>query len=115
MYQATLSVFLSLVVLAVATPAKLVTRNLPASQCSTAPVQCCDSTFTEGSADGAALLDSIGVPVQDVNALVGQGCSPLSVVGVGGDSCSGSAVCCQDNSHVRFYFVQFYPLFAVPI
>ncbi|KAH8092552.1 hydrophobin [Cristinia sonorae] len=93
-----ISVVLAIATLATATP-HLVSRALPASQCNTQPVQCCDSTFTEGSAAGAALLESLGIPVQDVNALVGQGCSPLSVVGVGGTSCSANPVCCQDNSH----------------
>ncbi|KAH8092553.1 fungal hydrophobin [Cristinia sonorae] len=92
------SVVLAITSLTAATP-QLVSRALPASQCNTQPVQCCDSTFTEGSAAGAALLSSLGIPVQDVNALLGQGCSPLSVVGVGGESCSANPVCCQDNSH----------------
>ncbi|KAH8092524.1 hydrophobin [Cristinia sonorae] len=92
------STVLAIATLATATP-HIVSRNLPASECSTQPVQCCDNTFTEGSAAGAALLESLGIPIQDLNALVGQGCSPLSVVGVGGTSCSANPVCCQDNSH----------------
>ncbi|KAH9923698.1 fungal hydrophobin [Epithele typhae] len=68
--------------------------------CSTAPIQCCQTTTTAGSAAGTSILDSIGVVVQDVNVLLGLTCSPISVVGVGsGDACDAQAVCCQDNSH----------------
>ncbi|OJT05428.1 hypothetical protein TRAPUB_3744 [Trametes pubescens] len=34
----------------------------------------------------AAILAGLGVVVQDVSALVGLGCSPISVVGVGGSN-----------------------------
>ena len=37
---------LAMSLLAVATPAPLIARNEPASQCSTGPVQCCESTET---------------------------------------------------------------------
>ncbi|THU91485.1 hypothetical protein K435DRAFT_674080, partial [Dendrothele bispora CBS 962.96] len=40
----------------------------------------------------------LGIVVQDVNALVGVTCSPISVIGVGGDSCSANPVCCENNS-----------------
>ncbi|THU84056.1 fungal hydrophobin, partial [Dendrothele bispora CBS 962.96] len=70
----------------------------PASQCNTAPVQCCD---TVGSASDPAIskeLGILGITVQDVTALVGLTCSPISVIGVGGDSCSANPVCCENNS-----------------
>ncbi|EIW52195.1 hydrophobin [Trametes versicolor FP-101664 SS1] len=87
----------SLAILAAATPTP---GGEPASSCSTGPVQCCDSTAKANSAAATSILDSIGVVVQDVNALVGLDCSPISVVGVGaGNVCSAEAVCCQDNSH----------------
>ncbi|KAK7681895.1 hypothetical protein QCA50_014857 [Cerrena zonata] len=86
---------LAFALLAVATPAR---RNEPASSCSTGPIQCCENTETAGSKSGATLLESIGVIVQDVNVLLGVTCSPVSVIGVGGDSCSASPVCCENNS-----------------
>ncbi|KAI0070167.1 fungal hydrophobin [Panus rudis PR-1116 ss-1] len=87
--------------LAAATPAPgAVARGEPASSCSTAPIQCCESTTSAGSATGAALLKGLGIVVQDVDALLGLTCSPISVVGVGsGSACSTTAVCCEDNSH----------------
>ncbi|KAI0628863.1 hypothetical protein C8Q77DRAFT_1161891 [Trametes polyzona] len=54
-----------------------------------------------GSQSASALLGLLGIVVQDVNVLVGLNCSPISVIGVGtGDACSGTAVCCEDNSHL---------------
>ncbi|KIK52477.1 hypothetical protein GYMLUDRAFT_64213 [Collybiopsis luxurians FD-317 M1] len=75
------------------------TTTIPASSCSTGDLQCCDSTETAGSVAGAALLSLIGVVVQDVSVLLGVACSPITVIGVGGSTCSAQAVCCQDNSH----------------
>lgn len=87
--------------------------------CSTGPIQCCQSTETvsdtlqgacpdsdirkpqAGSAAGTAQLKSLGVVVQDVNAVLGLDCSPISMVGVGGGSaCSVHPVCCKNNSFV---------------
>ncbi|KAK7464757.1 hypothetical protein VKT23_005964 [Stygiomarasmius scandens] len=86
----------ALATLAVATPAR---RNEPASSCSTGPIQCCNTVTKASDPAAAGVLATIGVVVQDVNALVGLTCSPISVIGVGGDSCSASPVCCSDNSH----------------
>ena len=52
------------------------------------------------SAAGTAILKAIGVDLSDVNALLGLTCSPINVIGVGGNSCSANPVCCSDNSHV---------------
>ncbi|KAI0367144.1 hydrophobin [Pilatotrama ljubarskyi] len=84
----------ALAILAVATPAPA-----PDASCSTAPLQCCQSVEPADSAAVAPILKGLGVVVQDVNALVGVTCTPISVVGVGGsDACSANTVCCQDNS-----------------
>ncbi|EIW61046.1 fungal hydrophobin [Trametes versicolor FP-101664 SS1] len=90
--------FAALPLLAVATP--LEARNdAPASSCSTGALQCCESTTTAGSKSAAAILGLLGVVVQDVTAIVGLSCSPITVVGVGaGSSCSADTVCCEDNS-----------------
>ncbi|KAL1940962.1 hypothetical protein VTO73DRAFT_7598 [Trametes versicolor] len=87
----------SLAILAAATPTP---GGEPASSCSTGPIQCCDSVQKADSTAATSILGSIGVVVQDVNALVGLNCSPISVVSVGaGNACSAEAVCCEDNSH----------------
>ncbi|KDQ62777.1 hypothetical protein JAAARDRAFT_87356, partial [Jaapia argillacea MUCL 33604] len=83
----------ALAILAVATPTE------PASSCTTGPIQCCNTVESASSPAAAGILASIGVVVQDVTALVGLTCSPITAIGVGsGSSCSASPVCCTDNS-----------------
>ena len=65
-------------ILAVATPAPA-----PAASCSTGAIQCCQTVDKADSTAIAPILKSIGVVVQDVNALVGLTCSSVNVVGVG--------------------------------
>lgn len=112
----------ALPLIAAATP--LDTRT--AGKCSTGPLQCCKSTqkvriqayqrfphrlrvahrapvrvCQANDPAISALLALIGVDAQDVDALVGLDCTPISVVGVGaGNSCNAQAVCCQDNNVV---------------
>ncbi|THV02187.1 fungal hydrophobin [Dendrothele bispora CBS 962.96] len=70
----------------------------PASQCNTGPVQCCDSVQSASEPSVATLLGLLGVAVQSVTGQVGVTCTPISVIGVGGNSCSAQPVCCQDNN-----------------
>ncbi|KAF8204696.1 hydrophobin-315 [Pholiota molesta] len=71
----------------------------PSNQCNTGTLQCCASTPTASDPSTAALLGLLGVVVvQDVTALVGVTCSPITGVGVSGTSCSEQPVCCTDNS-----------------
>ncbi|KAI0682235.1 fungal hydrophobin-domain-containing protein [Earliella scabrosa] len=86
----------ALPLLAAATP--LAARGGEPS-CSTGPIQCCNSVSSvkDNSALGG-LLGLLGVVVQDVTAAIGLGCSPISVIGVGGGSCNANAVCCQNNN-----------------
>ncbi|TFK35245.1 hydrophobin, partial [Crucibulum laeve] len=65
---------------------------------STGTVQCCNSVQAASSTGVAALLGLLGIVVQDVTALVGLTCSPISVIGIGGNSCTAQTVCCEDNS-----------------
>ncbi|OJT07051.1 Fruiting body protein SC3 [Trametes pubescens] len=86
-------------------PTKTVTVTAPAStptsasQCSTGSVQCCNSVQSSSSPAASALLGLLGIVLEGIVADVGLGCSPISVIGVGGSSCSSNVVCCQDNSH----------------
>ncbi|KAE9385896.1 hydrophobin 2 [Gymnopus androsaceus JB14] len=86
----------ALATLAVATPAL---RGEPASSCSTGDLQCCDTTESASSASATALLSLLGIVLQDLDVLVGITCSPITVIGAPGSSCSAQAVCCDDNSH----------------
>ena len=51
--------------------------------CSTGPIQCCNTVEKASDPAAAGILKSIGVVVQDVDALVGLTCSPVTVIGVG--------------------------------
>ncbi|KAI0628883.1 hydrophobin 2 [Trametes polyzona] len=67
--------------------------------CSTGAIQCCQSTTEANSAAGSAILGLLGVVLQDLTGLIGLGCSPISVVGVGsGNGCNAETVCCQNNN-----------------
>ena len=54
-----------------------------AQSCSTGALQCCDTVEKASDPAVTSILESIGVVVQDVNALVGLTCSPVTVIGVG--------------------------------
>ena len=43
---------------------------------------------------------NLRIVVEGVDVLVGLNCSPITVIGVGGGSCSANVVCCEDNSYV---------------
>ncbi|ESK95428.1 hydrophobin [Moniliophthora roreri MCA 2997] len=66
--------------------------------CNTGPVQCCNSVQAANSPAAAGLLGLLGVVVQDVTAQVGLTCSPITVLGLGGNSCSAQTVCCENNN-----------------
>ena len=57
-----------------------------ASQCNTGPIQCCDSTEQASSEKGTSLLGLLGIVLEDLNVLLGINCSPISVIGLGGNS-----------------------------
>jgi hypothetical protein len=84
---------LAMSTLAAATP--LETRT---GQCATGSLQCCDSLQNADSPSIATLLGLLGVVVSDVTAQVGVTCSPITVIGAGGTSCSAQPVCCTDDS-----------------
>ncbi|KAI1798185.1 fungal hydrophobin [Ganoderma leucocontextum] len=83
-----------------------VTVTAPAStptggsdSCSTGPVQCCNSVGTTNDAGFGAILGLLGIVLEGVDGLLGLGCSPITVVGVGsGNACSSNVVCCQNNN-----------------
>ncbi|KAF5310747.1 hypothetical protein D9619_007785 [Psilocybe cf. subviscida] len=72
----------------------------PSNQCNTGSLECCQSTQDSKSIDGTllGLLTLLGVNVGSLTALVGVTCSPISVVGISGTSCSAQPVCCTNNS-----------------
>ncbi|KAH6904338.1 hydrophobin-251 [Coprinopsis sp. MPI-PUGE-AT-0042] len=79
----------ALAVAAIAAPTDPTTT--PAPSCETGPHPADDPST-------AVLLGLLGIVLQDLNVIVGVTCSPISVIGVPGNSCSGQTVCCSDNS-----------------
>ncbi|KAF5384258.1 hypothetical protein D9615_003437 [Tricholomella constricta] len=83
-----------------ATPVGAARRSSPSGtpyQCSTGPVQCCNSLTTSSNPIASTLIGLLGVVVGP-NVAVGLTCSPLSVIGIGGNSCSQQTVCCRNNN-----------------
>ncbi|KAL0576638.1 hypothetical protein V5O48_005338 [Marasmius crinis-equi] len=68
------------------------------STCSSGPVQCCNSVQDASNPTVQGLLGLLGVAVSSVTAQVGVTCSPISVLGAGGNSCASQTVCCENNS-----------------
>ncbi|KJA28161.1 hypothetical protein HYPSUDRAFT_197683 [Hypholoma sublateritium FD-334 SS-4] len=85
---------LALATFAVAVP----TSGSPSSQCNTGSVQCCNSLQDSSEFAAAGLLALLGVVVQDVTAQVGLTCTPVTAVGLGGNSCTQQAACCENNN-----------------
>ncbi|KAF8523241.1 hydrophobin [Gautieria morchelliformis] len=87
-------------------PWNTVTVTAPASagttisQCNTGSAQCCNTVGAANSLPGAAvLMGLLGIVLQDVSAVIGLGCTPISVIGVaGGVNCDQQPVCCTNNN-----------------
>ncbi|KAL4256795.1 Hydrophobin [Pleurotus pulmonarius] len=75
--------------LAVASP--ITNTEIPGSQCSTGTIQCCSSSSTAGNLSGLA-----SALLSGSNAVLT--CSPLSVVELNANSCSGQVACCTGNT-----------------
>ncbi|KAF5310913.1 hypothetical protein D9619_007758 [Psilocybe cf. subviscida] len=90
---------LAVATLAAATPAR---RNdggsAPSNQCNTGSLQCCNSVQNANSASIAGLLGLLGIVVGTITGQVGVTCSPITVIGASGTSCSAQPVCCTNNS-----------------
>ncbi|KAF8895187.1 fungal hydrophobin-domain-containing protein [Infundibulicybe gibba] len=97
----TIALFAMIPLLAAATAVpRTTTPTTPASQCNTGDLQCCNSTQESSNTNASltSLLGLLGVVVGSLTGQVGVSCSPLNVIGVGGNSCSAQPVCCSNNS-----------------
>ncbi|RXW18018.1 hypothetical protein EST38_g7828 [Candolleomyces aberdarensis] len=70
----------------------------PVNQCNVGSIQCCNSVQAANAPGIAGLLALLGVIVGPLTGQVGVTCSPLSVIGLPGNSCSAQPVCCTNNS-----------------
>ncbi|KIJ48514.1 hypothetical protein M422DRAFT_247861 [Sphaerobolus stellatus SS14] len=90
---------LSAAILAAATPMPNSPAPIPISQCNTGDAQCCNSVSSASNPSTAALLGLLGIVVQSVTAIVGLGCTPITVIGAGqGANCAQQPVCCTNNN-----------------
>ncbi|KAJ3476689.1 hypothetical protein NLI96_g10988 [Meripilus lineatus] len=70
-----------------------------ASSCNTGPLQCCNSTQTTNSDPGLTpLLALLGIVLEPIDALIGVGCSPITIIGGAQSGCNTSPVCCTNNN-----------------
>ncbi|RDB17186.1 Hydrophobin-1 [Hypsizygus marmoreus] len=82
------------------TPVGSAKRGTPSStpgQCNTGPIQCCNKVTNSKDPVASLLAGLLGI-VLGADVAVGLTCSPLSVIGIGGNSCTQQPVCCQNNS-----------------
>ncbi|KAF9556256.1 fungal hydrophobin [Agrocybe pediades] len=88
------------VTLATASSASNPLESIPASQCNSGSLLCCNSTQLASSPSSTllGLFGVLGINPASVSGLVGVTCTPLTVVGVGGNSCAAQPVCCTNNS-----------------
>ncbi|KAF9483030.1 fungal hydrophobin [Pholiota conissans] len=68
------------------------------NQCNTGSLQCCSSVQSSSSSLVATLLGLLGIAAGSVTGQVGVTCSPITIIGVSGTSCSEQPVCCTNNS-----------------
>ncbi|KAF9463321.1 hypothetical protein BDZ94DRAFT_1218239 [Collybia nuda] len=53
------------------------------SKCNIGPIQCCEQLHIPETIDDNKISSIIGVAVDPITVLTGEGCSPVSVLGVG--------------------------------
>ncbi|XP_006457846.1 hydrophobin-2 [Agaricus bisporus var. bisporus H97] len=65
------------------------------SQCNVGELHCCNTQQTPDHTNAAAggLLGAAA----NVGALLGFDCTPISVIGIGGNNCAAQPVCCEAN------------------
>ncbi|KAF9018584.1 fungal hydrophobin [Rhodocollybia butyracea] len=73
----------------------------PASECTTGPIQCCETVECGTLPSVSTILSLLGIVLPDPDILIGFTCTPLSLfIGLHSFSCSSAqAVCCVDNEY----------------
>ncbi|THV02156.1 fungal hydrophobin [Dendrothele bispora CBS 962.96] len=73
-------------------------KTINASKCNTGKLQCCQTVQKANEKPASQILGLLGIVLQDVNIPVGLTCTPISVIGVGGQNCAAQPVCCDKNN-----------------
>ncbi|KAG6834162.1 hypothetical protein H0H93_011485 [Arthromyces matolae] len=84
-------------VFAIAASASVVQRRDGGQQCTTGPIQCCDSVQHSDQDAVTAIAKALGIVLPNVAIPVGVTCSPISLLGIGGNTCNAQTVCCEHN------------------
>ncbi|KAF8235005.1 hydrophobin [Tricholoma matsutake] len=69
----------------------------PINQCNTGPIQCCNSVHDQNNQALDSLLGLLSIVLGPITGFVGVNCSPITVIGTGGNSCTSQPVCCTNN------------------
>ncbi|TFK70588.1 hydrophobin-263 [Pluteus cervinus] len=86
---------ISLIALPLLASASVLPRQ---GDCNTGSISCCNSVQSSTSESVTSLAGLLGIVLPTIEGLVGLGCSPLSILGAGGNSCSAQPVCCTGNT-----------------
>ncbi|KAF8154175.1 fungal hydrophobin-domain-containing protein [Crassisporium funariophilum] len=68
-------------------------------QCNTGPIQCCNQVGTVDSLGLADDFEAKGIVIDPFDAVIAVNCSPITIGGVGGNSCNAQPVCCNNNTY----------------
>ncbi|KAF8652355.1 hypothetical protein AX16_004385 [Volvariella volvacea WC 439] len=80
------------------------------SQCNTGSTQCCNSVQDAKSPLTSTLAGLLGIVLGPITGQVGINCTPIDIIGVGGNSCTTQPVCCTGNNYNGLLVVGCTPL-----
>ncbi|KAJ3560046.1 hypothetical protein NP233_g383 [Leucocoprinus birnbaumii] len=86
--------------LVLALPAIAAATAIPrqSGNCNTGSISCCNQVQQANSTAVSQLGGLLGIVLDPIEGLIGLGCSPLNILGIGGNSCSAQPVCCTGNT-----------------
>ncbi|TFK70620.1 fungal hydrophobin [Pluteus cervinus] len=96
MFSRIYAVFFALLVLPIFAAAGVIPRQT--GNCNTGSISCCNSVQSSDSTAVTSLAGLLGIVLPEITGLIGLSCSPLSILGAGGNSCSAQPVCCTGNT-----------------
>ena len=78
-------------------PSKTTTTPVPTPthKCNTGPIQCCQKVTSAKDPSAGIIIRLLGIVIRDLNVVVGLTCSPLSAIGLGGNSWCVSKLPCS--------------------
>ena len=68
------------------------------NSCSSGSALCCNALLESNTTNLSQLGGLLGLSLPNLGGLIGLTCSPITVLGTGGNSCPSQPVCCTNNS-----------------